>query len=67
MILLLIGGILAIVVHLPVVNETLPIIAGEDATIAGVEVKNNGGYNFLGGYGEVEVAGFTGDVENPDG
>lgn len=53
MILLLVGGLLAVVVHLPVINEMLPV-AEVDAI--------DGGYTLLAGYGDVEsdaIGGWT--------
>ncbi|MFX0113128.1 MAG: hypothetical protein ACFFB3_01130 [Candidatus Hodarchaeota archaeon] len=46
MILLLVGGILAIVVQLPIINEFLPMV---ESDVSGVD----GGINLLGGYGDV--------------
>ncbi|MFX1513412.1 MAG: hypothetical protein ACFFCQ_12565 [Promethearchaeota archaeon] len=52
---LLVGGMLAVVVQLPVINELLPIVTSD---VSGID----GGINLLGGYGDVQsdtIEGWT--------
>jgi hypothetical protein len=74
MIVLLIGGILAIVVQLPIINEILPLVTYNSYTdtVLG-EVEADGGFHLLGAFGEVTmdlgapIGEVTGDIESVDG
>ncbi|MFX0115545.1 MAG: hypothetical protein ACFFB3_13435 [Candidatus Hodarchaeota archaeon] len=74
MIVLLVGGILAIVVQLPIINEILPLVSYSsynDPTFG--EIEADGGANLLGGFGEVTIdfgdplGEITADIESVDG